>query len=1015
MLQAPLGTVLRHIRHFVDPAGVRELSDAQLLERFVHWREESAFAALLGRHGRLVWSVCRQVLHHEQDAEDAFQATFLVLARHAGSIRRGQAVSSWLYHVAYRIALRAGTDRTRRRTHERQAGAMTHGEAGSNLAWRELQDVLDAELQRLPEKYRAPFVLCCLEGKSKPEAAQLLGWKEGTVSGRLAQARKLLQQRLTQRGMMFSAALCATTLAREAEAAPAALVGHTVRGAVLCATDQTAAAGFRAEVAALAEGVTKAMFISKARLATALLLAVGIFAAGLGLLSRQALAARSAKDPPAEKSTAPQASPVALAPGGASPVASAPGAANEGKEDAIVLKGRVLGPNGKPVPGARLRFVNVEAESDKDGTYRVALPRPDEFKGAFTKTTRYWYVIAATAPGYGLDFRQIGTAGADGTLDLHLVKDVRIEGRILDLEGRPVAGATVRVGRLSAVPNENLDVFLKAWKFGPTEALSGGSSVPFMLPQRGAKVKKEIARPQWRTWWGYWEWNPIKPVTTGKDGKFRLTGIGRERYVELIVSGPTIQHVQVKVVTRKGIDVKDLSKPDPDYLKQEGPFIRPIVLPFPPLYGSTFEHLVGPTKPVTGVVRDKATGKPMAGVRVLGRIGSNDPSQISDIETVTDAKGRYRLAGLPKEERYFLAAVTAEQTTYLPQGKELNDTEGLKPLSADFDLERGVKVRGRLIDKATGKSVAGMVEYALLPKNIHFADAGHPGSLVGRFAHQRQSVAEGGEFQFTVYPGPGVLYATADDRRYLPIVVAPEDKTKGIFTSPGFNGGVPVHGHAYRVIDPAEVEKPLKLDLECLTGRTLAGTVVGPDGKPLRGAAGILARVPQASFGFGTHPALRIDKDSARFTVDNVDSRQPPLLIFRHPEKKLALRLEVRGDEKDPLTARLQPGGKLTGRILDATGQPLANARVDLLLGQKAGRFLQPNTFVSGAKSDKEGRFTIEGIIPETKLMLLVGITDKDGPGRTIHGINDLTWKAGEAKDLGDVKTRFKPKPAGNE
>jgi RNA polymerase sigma factor (sigma-70 family) len=995
MPQAPLGTVLRHIRQLAGPLQGRELSDAQLLEQFVSRREESAFAALLRRHGRLVWSVCRQVLGQEQDAEDAFQATFLALARHAGSIRRGQALGSWLYHVAQRVALKAGTDRARRRAHERQATTMTQAEPGSHLAWRELQGVLDAELRRLPDKYRAPFVLCCLDGKSKPEAARLLGWKEGTVSGRLAQARKLLQRRLTRRGVMFSAALCAATVALEAAAAPAGLVRHTARSAVLYATDPAAAGAVRAEVAALAEGVTQAMFVSKAKLATALLLAAGLVAAGLGLLARQARAV---------------APPAPAAPGPAPGARPAADTAPEGKEEAIVIKGRVLGPDGKPVAGAKVRFVNVEGESDKEGAYRVALPRPAGHRGAFTKGSVYWYVVAATAEGYGPDFRQIGTAAGDGNLDLHLVKDdVPIEGRILDLEGRPVAGATVRVGRLSAAADENLDVFLKAWKFGPLEALNGGSAAPHvMMGPKGGPAKKDVARPQWRTWWGYWGWDPVKPVTTDKDGKFRLTGVGRERFVELIVSGETIHQAHVKAVTRKGIDVKDLSQPDPQYLKQEGPFVRPIVLPFPPLYGATFEHLVGPTKPVEGVVRDKATGKPLAGVRVLGRMGSNDLSQITDVETVTDQKGRYKLVGLPKAEQYHVAAITKGRTTYLPQAKELSDTEGLKPLPADFDLERGVTVRGRLIDKASGKSVAGAVFYALLPKNEHYLDAGR-GGPVAEAVLQRQFLAEGDEFRFTAFPGDGVIYAQADDGRYLPIVVAPEDEKKGVSTGgPGFSGGTPVHGHAYRVIDPAEGAEPPKIDLEFLTGRTLTGTVVDPDGKPVTGAAGLLAQGPQGSL-FGPHarPALRAEKDSAKFTLENVDPRRPRALIFRHPEKNLAGRLEVRGDENEPLTARLRPGGKLTGRVLDAAGKPLADARIDLLLGRKDGQLQQQNVFVAGARADKEGRFTMAGILPETELILLVGVADKDGgPGRTVHSINDLTLKAGEAKDLGDVKVK---------
>jgi RNA polymerase sigma factor (sigma-70 family) len=1010
MPQAPLGTVLRHIRYLVGTDAGQELSDAQLLERFVGRREESAFAALLQRHGQLVWSVCRQVLHHEHDAEDAFQATFLALARHAGSIRRGQAAGSWLYHVAQRIAVKVGMDRSKRQARERQAVVMTRNEPGSHAAWRELQEVLNAELQHLPEKYRAPFVLCCLEGKSKPEAAVLLGWKEGTVSGRLAQARKLLQQRLTRRGMMLSAALCAAAIAREAVSAPAALVRATLGGALLKTTDPAAAAGVSAEVAALVEGVTRSMFASKAKLATSVLLAAGILAAGLGLIVRQAFAARAAEGPPAVANQSPGKD---KEPQSAKPNAEP---AKEENAEPIVIKGHVFDPDGKPFAGARVRFVNVEVESDKDGAYRVSLARPEGDLAPFTKESRRWYMVLATANGYGPDFRPIGTADKDGTLDLRLVKDdVPIEGRILDLEGRPVAGASVRVSRLNAASDESLDVFLKAWKFGPAEAMGLAPVYPTPIkpgPRDGQA--KEIARPQWRTWSGAWEWNPVKPATTDKDGKFRLTGVGRERFVELTVSGPTIQTMKVRAVTRKGIDVKDLSKPDPEYMQQKGPFLRPNSLPFPTLYGSTFEQLAGPTKPVVGVVRDKATGKPMAGVRVLGRVGARDINDIMDIETVTDDKGQYKLTGLGKEDRYLIGTVTKERTTYLPQGRELNDTEGLKPLRADFDLMRGITLRGRLIDKATGKAAGGIVSYAMLPGNSHYLEVGRTGSVVYESVSQRQQAKEDGSFEMTVFPGDGVVSAFAADNRYLPLFVTPEDEKKGAFTGGVNAGGAFVNGHAYQIIEPEEGAEAMKLQLEFLTGRTLTGTVFGPDGKELTGATGMIAQPQQAAFTPRPHlPSLRLKKDSAEFTLENVDPRRPAFLIFRHPEKNLAVRVEVRGDEKDPLKVRLQPGGKVTGRILDADGQPLANARADLVFGKLDGKPANVRFVLSSARTDKEGKFTIDGLLPETGLILLVGITEKEGDvGRTIHSVNDIALKEGEAKDLGDVKTQYKKKPA---
>src|SRR5262245_3951450 len=159
MANAQLGLVLRQVRRLaegVEPAGA---TDGQLLEKFRARQEEAAFAALLYRHGPMVWGVARRVLRHEQDAEDVFQATFLLLAKKAGSIRRRESVGSWLYGVAYRLALEARGQGARRQAHQRRAGAMRHKPTNREEVWQELEEALDQALQQLPEKYRAAGVL----------------------------------------------------------------------------------------------------------------------------------------------------------------------------------------------------------------------------------------------------------------------------------------------------------------------------------------------------------------------------------------------------------------------------------------------------------------------------------------------------------------------------------------------------------------------------------------------------------------------------------------------------------------------------------------------------------------------------------------------------------------------------------------------------------------------------------------------------------------------------------------
>jgi RNA polymerase sigma factor (sigma-70 family) len=270
------------------------MTDGQLLECFVARRDEAAFAALVRRHGPMVLGVCRRVLHHAQDAEDAFQAAFLVLARKAASIRQRELLGNWLYGVAYRTALDARSAAVRRQGRERQVSAMPEPVADDGAdVWRDLRPLLDQELNRLPDKYRVPVVLCDLEGRTRRHVARQLGIPEGTLSGRLTTARRILARRLARHGLALSTAVLTEALGRGAAAGvPAELIASTVR----IATRVAGAAVVSARVAALAEGAVRAMLVTKLKTATALLLLVGLVV-GAGLLAHPP----STAEPPAGK------------------------------------------------------------------------------------------------------------------------------------------------------------------------------------------------------------------------------------------------------------------------------------------------------------------------------------------------------------------------------------------------------------------------------------------------------------------------------------------------------------------------------------------------------------------------------------------------------------------------------------------------------------------------------------------------------------------------------------------
>jgi RNA polymerase sigma factor (sigma-70 family) len=293
---------LRFIRNLLVRDQFARLPDSKLLDRFVASRDQEAFAAIVRRHGPMVLRVCLQVLDNEPDAEDAFQATFLILSRKASSVKKQQSVGSWLFGVANHAAMDLKRKRARRRSHESQAAEPSVSDPLSALTLREAQTILNEELARLSERYRAPLVLCSLEGLTRDEAARQLGLPLGTLKSRLEKARKRLRVRLTARGLTLSGAFVASVFGEQVASAaiPTGLLNSTVQAATSVAAGQAVAAGaISLKVAALTEGVMKAMLLAKLKTSlVGFLLMLGVVGFGGWLLTHHPAAAQQVKAEP---------------------------------------------------------------------------------------------------------------------------------------------------------------------------------------------------------------------------------------------------------------------------------------------------------------------------------------------------------------------------------------------------------------------------------------------------------------------------------------------------------------------------------------------------------------------------------------------------------------------------------------------------------------------------------------------------------------------------------------------
>ena len=453
MAHAASGSVVRQIGSLFDGGSVAGLSDRQLLDRFVARRDaagETAFAALVARHGPMVLHVCRQLLGDHQHAEDAFQAVFLVLARRARSVRDPDLLDHWLYGVALRTARKANARLARERKNERDkamSGASTQsGRApDQSMIAREDALALHAEIEGLPSVFRLPVVLCYFEGLSLDEAARRLRCPEGTLRSRLARAREKLRRGLTRRGAFLSASALAAVL--DSTAARAAVSSS------LCETTTKAAINFAAGQAAgsfatgLARKVLKSMLAKKIALA-ALAILLGAPSRRCGVRRAFAGSADPKSQPQDHQAGKPEPGDVA---------AKTNDAIEKPAPGRMFVVGRVLDPAGKPVPNAttmvyaRSKVLGIsllqdqlhpipigDARADRSGRFHLDAPR--------TSSSRHDIVGAvAIAPGYGVGCVDLDPDADQPAADITLRREQVIHGRLFDVQGRPVPDVAISV------------------------------------------------------------------------------------------------------------------------------------------------------------------------------------------------------------------------------------------------------------------------------------------------------------------------------------------------------------------------------------------------------------------------------------------------------------------------------------------------------------------------------------------------------------------------------------------
>jgi len=640
--------------------------------------------------------------------------------------------------------------------------------------------------------------------------------------------------------------------------------------------------------------------------------------------------------------------------------AAAPASNTAQDPDIVTVSGRVLDPDGMPLAGAELFLTRLMyderlpkdplavGKSDEEGAFTLTYRKSDRrFKLAAERPEMWRHVtVSAFVPGFGPDWEYLATWPQEKALKLQVVRDAPFEGRLLDLEGRPIAGVRVSVASVGATESGSLDDFLRD-------------------PARSEPTK-------------YLEYPPSHELATetGADGRFTVRGLGAERLTRIELSGETVTWSSIEAITRSAESGGERT------LSPRGR----------QLFTSGFEWVLRPTRPITGIVRDAASGEPLADVEVRSQVIAGVPYMTDMVRTRTDGKGRFRLVGMPKGAGNELLVMPNDELPYFMQEVEVPDPAGMGPIEVEVELTRGLWITGRVTNKATGEPVYGRLHYLPFLDNANAVDAfgligGSPRVPGGTLAQHHYKTDADGRFRLVGLPGPAIVGVVAigpymQGAGALEIDGRDEEGTFATFESP-----IPASVRwptAMRKIEPGAGTTAITCDLEVDPGETLTVELVDARGQALehcevRGSAG------RASY------ADLLDA-GPKVAIIQLGPGEKRVVRAHQAERCLGLAAIVTLAE-GPRKLVLQPCTTVVGRLLDEAGAPIGGVPLE------ASSYLDFDRGYS-AESEPDGRFRLEHVVPGVPIHFYARSEALQDFAQKIADPLDPT---GGVMDLGDV------------